>query len=109
MKDSLAVLNKTANVLDQLNNGAFSNSSCSDSIVELSGEHSVLSGSGIGKQKPVPLLLRIIRNQLDVQNLDERLRVHVAGDYRRDRVRREIHRHTPIPDHWNKNPMCLRG
>lgn len=52
----LAILNCAANVLDELNNGSYTNSAVFDSIIKLRSEHRLLSQHGIGENQTVPLL-----------------------------------------------------
>lgn len=64
---SLAVLDGAANVLDQLDDGAFPDPAGLDPVVELSRQHGVLSRNGVREKQPVPLLRA--PNQFDVQHL----------------------------------------
>lgn len=90
-RERLAVLDRAADVLDELDDGTFLDPAGLNSVIELSGEHRMLSRNGVGEQEPVPLLR--VTDELDVQHLNERLRVHITGGDGCDRVRREVHRH----------------
>lgn len=93
-----------ANVVDQLDDGAFADLAGLDPVGELSGEHGVLRRNGVGEEQPVPLFrLSCCGDELDIKDLNQRLRVHVAGDYRRDRIRSQIHRHGVIGRGGNPN------
>lgn len=86
MRVVLAILNRAADVIDQLDNGTGADAASLYSVIELSSEHRVLSGDRIGEQEAVTLLRAAY--ELDIQNLDQRLRVDVAGVDSRDRIHR---------------------
>lgn len=86
MRVVLAILNIAADVIDQLDNGTGADAASFHSVIELSSEHRVLSIDRIGEQEAVTLLRAA--NELDIQNLDQRLRVDVAGVDSLDRIRR---------------------
>ena len=91
----LAILNGATDIIDELNDGALADSAGLDPVVELSRQHRVLSQHSVGKHETVPFLR--ISDGLDIQDLNQRLRVQVPGVYRRNRVLRQIHRHVLNP------------
>lgn len=90
-ENELAVLDGTADIIDQLDNGSFLDSSSLNNIIKLRGEHSLLSRNSVGDQEAVPLLR--VTDQLDIQNLHQGLGINVASDNCGDCIGREMHRH----------------
>lgn len=84
-------MNGAADVIDELDDRSLEHSAGLDSVIKLRGEHSVLSRDRVGEEEAEALLRRA--DGLDLQNLHERLRVDVSAVYRRNGVRRQIHRH----------------
>lgn len=103
--NDLAVLDKAADVVDELDNGALGDVAGVDAVVELGGDHGVVAGDAVGEEEAVALLVGA--DEVDLHHLYQRLRVHVASDYSRDRPRRQVHRHRARAHTHTQRPVLV--
>jgi hypothetical protein len=92
--DNLAILDGIADVLEQLNHGAFLELAGLDAWIELRSEHGLLHVGAIGKHHSVSLLHRLSGGDLpDVQNLHEGAKIDVPVIQSHYCIGRQLRRH----------------